>query len=255
MHRALRQLQIPDRQPHKRPIADPALLNEAELRLRKRIDELNALTRQIDDQRRDLSFQHKELNTLREEIDRSRQLDEAAGNGKAADAPAAKAGDDPAVSLTDIETVGNQLEQQIIEAERETENLTRELAELDDIWNNSMARFEDNEAVKAATAKQEKPSAGPAERGKAKTRTKRQAKAGKTATRWQVCGWQVCGWQVCGWQVCGWQAAVESGSRQGSLCQAFRQDARKAVRACRQSGRGRVRQRDLACPAHSRPSG
>jgi DNA repair exonuclease SbcCD ATPase subunit len=163
--------------------ADPALLNEAELRLRKRIDELNALTRQIDDQRRDLSFQHKELNTLREEIDRSRQLDEAAGNGKAADAPAAKAGDDPAVSLTDIETVGNQLEQQIIEAERETENLTRELAELDDIWNNSMARFEDNEAVKAATAKQEKPSAGPAERGKAKTRTKRQAKAGKTATK------------------------------------------------------------------------
>jgi DNA repair exonuclease SbcCD ATPase subunit len=162
--------------------ADPALLNEAELRLRKRIDELNALTRQIDDQRRDLSFQHKELNTLREEIDRSRQLDEAAGNGKAAGAPAAKAGDDPAVSLTDIETVGNQLEQQIIEAERETENLTRELAELDDIWNNSMARFEDNEAVKAATAKQEKPSAGPAERGKAKTRTKRQAKAGKTAT-------------------------------------------------------------------------
>jgi DNA repair exonuclease SbcCD ATPase subunit len=161
---------------------DPALLNEAELRLRKRIDELNALTRQIDDQRRDLSFQHKELNTLREEIDRSRQLDEAAGNGKAAGAPAAKAGDDPAVSLTDIETVGNQLEQQIIEAERETENLTRELAELDDIWNNSMARFEDNEAVKAATAKQEKPSAGPAERGKAKTRTKRQAKAGKTAT-------------------------------------------------------------------------
>jgi hypothetical protein len=166
--------------------------------LRKRIDELNALTRQIDDQRRDLSFQHKELNTLREEIDRSRQLDEAAGNGKAAGAPAAKAGDDPAVSLTDIETVGNQLEQQIIEAERETENLTRELAELDDIWNNSMARFEDNEAVKAATAKQEKPSAGPAERGKAKTRTKRQAKAGKGGHRWQVCGWQVCGWQVCG---------------------------------------------------------
>jgi peptidoglycan hydrolase CwlO-like protein len=47
-------------------LTDSNKLNEAELRLRKRIDELNALTRQIDDQRRDLSFQHKELNTLRE---------------------------------------------------------------------------------------------------------------------------------------------------------------------------------------------
>jgi hypothetical protein len=64
--------------------------------------------------------------------------------------------DDPAVSLSNMETVGNQLEQQILEAEKETENLTRELAELDEIWNKNMALFEDNPAVKSAAAKQAK---------------------------------------------------------------------------------------------------
>jgi chromosome segregation ATPase len=133
-------------------LTDSNKLNEAELRLRKRIDELNALTRQIDDQRRDLSFQHKELNTLRKQIDRSRQIDEAAGgNDGEAQSPAMT--DDPAVSLSNMETVGNQLEQQILEAEKETENLTRELAELDEIWNKNMALFEDNPAVKSAAAK------------------------------------------------------------------------------------------------------
>jgi hypothetical protein len=151
--------------------------------LRKRIDELNALTRQIDDQRRDLSFQHKELNTLREQIDRSRQIDEAAGgNDGEAQSPAMT--DDPAVSLSNMETVGNQLEQQILEAEKETENLTRELAELDEIWNKNMALFEDNPAVKSAAAKadgkadQTPNAAGARGKSKAKAKTTRAAKAG-----------------------------------------------------------------------------
>lgn len=161
-------------------LADTSKLNEAELRLRKRIDELNALTRQIDDQRRDLSFQHKELNTLREQIDRSRQIDEAAGNNEGkAQAPGRT--DDPAVSLSNMENVGNQLEQQILEAEKETENLTRELAELDEIWSKSIARFEDNPSVKSATAKANaKTSAASGARGKSKPKAKttRAAKAG-----------------------------------------------------------------------------
>jgi DNA repair exonuclease SbcCD ATPase subunit len=164
-------------------LTDSNKLNEAELRLRKRIDELNALTRQIDDQRRDLSFQHKELNTLREQIDRSRQIDEAAGgNDGEAQSPAQT--DDPAVSLSNMETVGNQLEQQILEAEKETENLTRELAELDEIWNKNMALFEDNPAVKSAAAKADDkaPDAAGA-RGKSKTKAKsKTARAAKAGT-------------------------------------------------------------------------
>ena len=159
---------------------DTTKLNEAELRLRKRIDELNALTRQIDDQRRDLSFQHKELSTLREQIDRSRQIDEASGNSDA-EAQSPERTDDPAVSLSDMENVGNQLEQQIIEAEKETENLTRELAELDEIWSKSIAQFEDNPAVKSATAKAEKKPAarkGAAGKPKPKAKSTRAAKAG-----------------------------------------------------------------------------
>ena len=116
-------------------------LNEVEQRLRKRIDELNSLTRQIDEQRRDLSFQHSELNTLRAQIEQSRQADgdesstTISGSGQ-------NPGPVPSVSLIDMDVAGRQLENQIIEAERETETLTEELAKLDRMWNESMSRFE-----------------------------------------------------------------------------------------------------------------
>ncbi len=108
---------------------------QVEERLRARIAELNALTRQIDEQRRDLSFQQSELATLRSELDRSRQVDLTLENGMTAQ-PAASAA--PSISLVEIESAGQQLEEQILEAERETESLTSELARLDELWKTNL---------------------------------------------------------------------------------------------------------------------
>ena len=108
---------------------------QVEERLRARIAELNTLTRQIDEQRRDLSFQQSELATLRSELDRSRQVDLTLENSMAAE-PAASAA--PSISLVDIESAGQQLEQQILEAERETQSLTTELARLDELWKSNL---------------------------------------------------------------------------------------------------------------------
>jgi hypothetical protein len=114
-----------------------------------------------------------------------------------------------------------------------------------------MARFEDNEAVKAATATGSH-LPGLQNAARQSTRTKRQSKAGKAKTtragkavppslRQKVCG-------------CA-SLRLASGGRK-------RQPARQhlpslparrpqgTVRACRQSGRGRVRQRDFARPPH-----
>jgi chromosome segregation ATPase len=108
-----------------------------ENRLRQKIAQLNELTRQIDEQRRDLTFQHSELTTLREQLDRSRDVDDGidqALGGK----PDQVEADAPTVSLIDIESAGHKLEQQILDAERETESLTAELARLDELWNNKL---------------------------------------------------------------------------------------------------------------------
>ena len=116
-------------------------------RLRQRIEELNALTRHIDDQQRDLSVQQEELTTLREQISRSQKSD-----GKAAAAPDDPSGriaaDDNAPGekvagvLSAVESTSDQLERQIRQAEQETENLTAELSRLDEMWNANIENIE-----------------------------------------------------------------------------------------------------------------
>ena len=108
-----------------------------ESRLRQKIAELNELTRQIDEQRRDLTFQHSELTTLREQLDRSREVDSSIDQPPAGK-PSRLDDASPTVSLIDIESAGQKLEQQILDAERETESLTAELARLDELWNGTL---------------------------------------------------------------------------------------------------------------------
>ena len=143
-------------------------LNEVEQRLRKRIDELNALTRQIDEQRRDLSFQHNELNSLRAQIEQSREAVRADGDT----AEFTRMPDTvPTVSLIDMDVAGKQLEDQILEAERETDTLTRELAKLDQMWNESMSRFEPGAGEEPAASPENPPAAGkPRRKSRAKTK-------------------------------------------------------------------------------------
>ncbi len=154
--------------------------DQVEERLRARIAELNALTRQIDEQRRDLSFQHSELATLREELDRSRQVDLVLEKNPTAEAASPDA---PSISLVEIESAGQQLEQQILEAERETESLTSELARLDELWKSNLNLAGDHAADSTGPdARHEKPVGKTARRRKSADSGKGGATADKLAT-------------------------------------------------------------------------
>jgi len=129
----------------------------AQQRLRQRIEEMNDLTRQIDEQRQDLSVQQDELTILREQIKRSREADARA----TASSKAKSKQKDPKFQLMDEDlplksgdaTAGSQLEQKIIETERETEALTEELSRLDKMWSTSQTNLgiDDEIAVRPAS--------------------------------------------------------------------------------------------------------
>ena len=111
----------------------------AQERLRQRIEEMNTLTRQIDEQRQDLSVQQDELAILREQINRSREADaRVAASSKAksrqTDEKSATPNQDMLIKSGQA-NASEQLEQKILETERETETLTEELSRLDEMWN------------------------------------------------------------------------------------------------------------------------
>jgi chromosome segregation ATPase len=150
-----------------------------ESRLRQKIAQLNELTRQIDEQRRDLTFQHSELSSLREQLDRSRETDDGVNqvlNGK----PDRIETDPPTISLIDIESAGQKLEQQILDAERETESLTAELSRLDELWNEKLQEIGKRPAKADTTAE---PAATNVAGKRPAARTRAKATGGKTGRK------------------------------------------------------------------------
>ncbi len=156
----------------------------AQERLRQRIEEMNALTRQIDEQRQDLSVQQDELAILREQINRSREADaRVAASTKAKSRQTDEKSTTPNQDMlikSGQATASDQLEQRIIETERETENLTEELSRLDDMWNkNNTDLGIDNDAA-GSPDKPQKPDMEKTASGKkpaSKTNTARTAKS------------------------------------------------------------------------------
>lgn len=147
----------------------------AQERLRQRIEEMNALTRQIDEQRQDLSVQQDELAILREQINRSREADArvaAASKSKSKhkEEKSATPNQDMLIKSSQA-NASDQLEQKIIETERETETLTEELSRLDEMWNKSSSGQDaDTEtAAKSDGAESEQPKDGKAAAGKKQT--------------------------------------------------------------------------------------
>lgn len=130
----------------------------AQERLSQRIQEMNSLTRQIDEQRQDLSVQQDELAILREQINRSREADArvaAASKAKSKQPTEKSPASNGEIPLNSGQiTAGDLLEQKIIETERETENLTEELSRLDEVWNSNQA---DPGSVGKAAVDQDKP--------------------------------------------------------------------------------------------------
>ncbi|WP_337660093.1 hypothetical protein [Anderseniella sp. Alg231-50] len=152
----------------------------AQERLRQRIEEMNSLTRQIDEQRQDLSVQQDELAILREQINRSREADArvaAAGKTKSKQTNEKSATPNQDMLLKSGQVnASEQLEQKIIETERETETLTEELSRLDEMWNKNNTDMDADAAENPATS--EKPEDKKAEDEKAEA-TKKSTKARK----------------------------------------------------------------------------
>jgi myosin heavy subunit len=102
----------------------------AQQRLKKRIDDLTSLSRQIETQRQHLSHQKSEWETLKSEI--------GAGMESLAAQETAVTGEDTLVTL---DMSSRNLEQQLSAAERETAELESELKKLDESFNAKLAEL------------------------------------------------------------------------------------------------------------------
>ena len=120
-------------------------------RLSRRIEELNLLSQRIETQREDLTREHEALKALKTDItlpSKPRRSRKSGTNGKKstsrpAAAKAAEAGQDETAA---------RLEMEIEQSERETEGLSRELADLDRLWSERLASLDETPPLKAARA-------------------------------------------------------------------------------------------------------
>ena len=133
------------------PAYEEAAAASAYERLAHRIEDLTLLSQRIEAQREDLDIQHQAVKALKSDAvvvtrrRRSRRKKTAARSqqdlGKSATADAGKV--EQAVSA-------EQLEMQILEAERQSASLNQDLVELDRIWNEKLAALSEVAPAKAA---------------------------------------------------------------------------------------------------------
>jgi len=110
-------------------------------RLQSRISDLTALSKQIEDQRLQLTRQHTQLKDLTDEILAEKTPPKEKFKEKTADKSS---------SLDLLDNSSTRLEQQLTEAERETDALQKELTQLDEDWNDKLKQIE---SVKPAETK------------------------------------------------------------------------------------------------------
>jgi myosin heavy subunit len=114
----------------------------AQERLKKRIDDLTSLSRQIETQRRHLVHQKIELDSLKSEIDASSAAAGTAASDTDARGSFKLASPNPeADSLASLDMSSRHLEQQLSAAERETAELENELRLLDETFNARLAEL------------------------------------------------------------------------------------------------------------------
>ena len=125
-------------------IAGQADLSAME-RLQVRISDLTELSKQIEDQRLQLTQQHSELTTLTGVIGKSKK---SKGKKSNKDSYIEQLGDS-----------SSKIEQQLEQAERETDELQKELARLDEDWNDKLKQLDEAKtpADKQAETVAEKP--------------------------------------------------------------------------------------------------
>ena len=114
----------------------------AQERLKKRIDDLTSLSRQIENQRRHLLHQKIELDSLKSEIDaRSSAAGTATSDAGAPGAFQIASPNTEAETLASLDMSSRNLEHQLSAAERETAELENELRLLDETFNAKLAEL------------------------------------------------------------------------------------------------------------------
>ena len=143
----------------KSALAANAIVGQADMsareRLQTRISDLTLLSRQIEEQRLALTQQHSELKTLTGVITETKP--ETGKKTKKSNKQA---------YMEQLDTGSNRIEKQLEEAERETDELQKELARLDEDWHDKLKQLED---VKSPENNAESSGAAPKKTGKLAT--------------------------------------------------------------------------------------
>lgn len=106
----------------------------AKERLQIRISDLTELSKQIEDQRVQLTQQHSELQTLTGVINKSKKSTKSRKKSN------------KAAYIEKLDSNSSKIEKQLEEAERETDELQKELARLDDDWKDKLKQLDDVKA-------------------------------------------------------------------------------------------------------------
>ena len=120
-------------------------------RLSRRIEDLNLLSQRIETQREGLNREHEALKALKADVTLPPKPGRGRRSGSNGKKSAARPGAAMAIEASRDETAAR-LEMEIRKAESETEGLSRELAELDRLWNERLASLDEMPPLKAARA-------------------------------------------------------------------------------------------------------
>lgn len=132
-------------------------------RLQGRIADLTNLSKQIEQQRIQLTQQHTALKSLTDSKPDKATQEKTVGKPKS----------NQDLYIEQLDNTGTKLEQQLAQAERETDDLQKELARLDEDWNEKLKQLEEVKQGKNATNPDTAKTASP------KTGKKKSKKAGK----------------------------------------------------------------------------
>ena len=154
-------------------LASNAIVGQADLsakdRLTQRIDELTDLSSQIEQQRIQLTQQHSQLSSLSSVI----------AETKTSQDKSKKPSSSKKSYVADLGASSNKLEDQLKQAEKESDNLAKELSKLDKDWNEKLKKLDDLKSSNSPS-----PDKKPAKKKPvAKKKTVSKKKASKTTAK------------------------------------------------------------------------
>ena len=160
-------------------LASNAIVGQANLsakdHLTQRINELTNLSSQIEQQRLQLTQQHSEISSLSTVIAETKTLEDnssTSSSGKKA-------------YVAKLDDTSNNLENQLKQAERETDDLAKELSKLDKDWNEKLKKLDDLKSTPDSDKTSNKASSASKKKPNKKSSTKKKSATNATKKKTQ----------------------------------------------------------------------